>query len=203
MRNDKKIKSYLGHDPKLVAEQTKRIQKNSAHIKKIIEMTRDFKTTENIVEPPKVLIPEPKIGLFTRIKNYFKGLFYKYVIEPELKKIKVERELTMNERTLKILEEGKKVIYETQKYEKDRYYERMARVRKENSGVIVRNPSPLFYDPETVIEHNEDVNRELKPSIKEVKIIEDAACRKVLNIQENPKLLRKKAKLIRLNAIQI
>ena len=203
MRNDKKIKSYLGHDPKLVAEQTKRIQKNSAHIRKIIELTANITPTQNDVQHFTIPIPEPKINIFTRIKNYFKGLFYKYIIEPELKKIKIEKELTGFEKTLKILSEGKKVIYETQKYEKDRYYERMARVRKENSGVIVRNPSPLFYDPETVIEHNEDVNRELKPSIKEVKIIEDAACRKVLNIQENPKLLRKKAKLIRLNAIQI
>jgi hypothetical protein len=203
MINDKKIKPYLGHDPKLLAEQTKRIQKNSAYIKKIIEMTRDFNTIENIVEPPKVLIPEPKIGLFTRIKNYFRGLFYKYFIEPELKKIKVEKELTINERTLRILEEGKKKIYETQKYEKERYFERMSRARNENNAMRVVNTSPLFYDPEAVIAHNEDVNRESKPSLKEVKEMEDAASKKVFSIQDNPKLLKKKAKLIKLNAIQI
>jgi hypothetical protein len=203
MRNDRKIKPYLGHDPKLVAEQTKRLQANSAHIKKIIEMTIDFKPTETIVEKPQIIINKPKIGLFSRIKNYFKGLFYKYCIEPEIKKINIEKELTINERTLKILEEGKKKIYDTQVYEKERYYDRIARVRKENNSIRVVNPSPLFYDPDAVISHNEDVNRESKPSLKEVKEIEDAACKKVFSIQNNPKLLKKKAKLIKLNAIQI
>jgi hypothetical protein len=203
MENDKQIKLYHGYDPKLKVEQTKRLQANSAHIKKIIELTREFKPTENIVEPPKILVPKSKIDIFTRIKKYFRGLFYKYIIEPELKKIKVERELTINERTLKILEEGKKKIYETQIYEKEKYFERMSRARNENNMIGVVNSSPLFYDPEAVIEHNEDVNREFKPSLKEVKEIENAACKKVFSIQDNPKLLKNKVKLIKLKAIQI
>ena len=203
MRNDRKIKPYLGHDPKLIAEQNKRLKANSAHIKKIIELTREFKPTENIVESPKISVPKPKIGIFTRIKNYFRGLFYKYIIEPELKKIKIEKELTINERTLKILEEGKKKIYDTQKYEKERYFERMSRARNENNSVRVVNASPLFYDPDVVNAHNEDINRESKPSLIEVKQMEDAASKKVFSIQDNPKLLKKKAKLIKLNAIHI
>ena len=203
MRNERKIKPYLGHDPKLIAEQTKRLQANSAHIKKIIELTREFKPTENIVEPPQISVPKPKIGVFTRIKNYFKELFYKYIIEPEIKKIKVEKELTMNERTLRILEEGKKKIYETQKYEKERYFERMSRARNENNAIRVVNASPLFYDPEAVIAHNEDINRESKPSIKEIKEMENAACIKVFRIQDNPKLLKRKAKLMMKTAIEI
>lgn len=166
-------------------------------------MTREFKPTENIVEPPKISVPKSKIDIFTRIKKYFIGLFYKYIIEPELKKIKVERELTINERTLKILEEAKKKIYETQIYEKEKYFERMSRARNENNLIRVVNSSPLFYDPEAVIEHNEDINREFKPSLKEVKEIENAACKKVFSIQDNPKLLKNKAKLIKLKAIKI
>lgn len=205
MRNERKIKPYLGHDPKLIAEQNKRLQENSAHIKKIIELTKDFKPTENIFFLPssKILTPKPKIGIFTRVKNYFKGLFYKYIIEPELKKIKIEKELTMNERTLRILEEGKKKIYETQKYEKERYFERMSRARNENNAIRVVNASPLFYDPEAVISHNEDINRESKPSLKEVKERENAACIKVFRIQDNPKLLKRKAKLMMKTAIEI
>jgi hypothetical protein len=166
-------------------------------------MTRDFKTTEKIVEKPQIPINKPKISLFGKIKNYFKKLFYKYFIEPEIKKIKVEKELTINERTLKLLEEGKKKIYETQLYEKERYFERMSRARKENNSIRVVNASPLFYDPEAVIVHNEDVNRESKPSLKEIKEIENDACTKVFSIQNNPKLLKKKGKLMLIKAIEL
>lgn len=202
MGNDKQFKNN-NFNSKLLAEQTKRIQANSAHIKKLIELTSESKSKENIEEVPKISVSKPKIGIFTRIKNYFRGLFYKYIIESELKKIKIEKELTIDERTLKILEEGKKKIYDTQKYEKERYFERMIRARNENNSIRVVNASPLFYDPEAVIEHNEDVNRESKPSIKELNELESAAVKKVFSIQDNPKLLKNKAKLVIKKAIQL
>tara|TARA_R110000782_G_scaffold227181_1_gene313937 strand:+ start:2170 stop:2775 length:606 start_codon:yes stop_codon:yes gene_type:complete len=198
-----KTKPYLGHDSKLMAEQTKRLQANSVHIKELIDLTREFKTTKNIVEQPQILTPKPKMGILSRIKKYFRGVFYKYIIEPELKKIKIEKELTMNERTLKILEEGKKKIYDTQKYETEKYFERLSRARNENKTLSIRKTSPLFYEPDVVNTHNEDINRESKPSLIKVKEMEDAASKKVLNNQSNPKLLIKKAKLIRITSIEL
>lgn len=184
-------------DPTLAKKQLNRLKENAEHIKKIIEMTKDSNLLPKPIEVYQPLPKKTKNNIFTKIKAYFRGLFYKYIIEPELKKLNIEKELTKAERINLLLKESKKNIYETKIYETEKFYESLKRIRKESSSnVSSRTKSPLFYYPEGINYHNEDPNRELKPSLGEIKKIENIACEKILRNQEFPNILTNKAKLI-------
>ncbi len=146
------------------AKQLIQLQEKSERIKKIIDMTRDIHS----IPKPRVLDSNTQVNskpnIFNRIKNYFKGLLIKYFIEPEVKKFLMHEELSREEKNQKLINEIKEKIYETNTYERERYYNNLLRTRKESGGVS-GNKTPLLVDVDMINTHNQEPT-EGKPSIK-------------------------------------
>ena len=80
--------------------QDAKLKMNSQYIKRIMDLTEDSNVLGKI--KPQILenVVKPKVNFLTKVKEYIKGLFFRYLIEPELKRVK-EREELIKELVLK------------------------------------------------------------------------------------------------------
>lgn len=167
--------------------QDAKLKMNSQYIKRIMDLTEDSNVLGKI--KPQILenVVKPKVNFLTKIKEYFKGLFFRYLIEPELKRVKEREELIRQQNLQKKIDDVKQLIYDTKTYENKKYFDRLATMRKQSGGHS-GTKAPLFFDPEAVVLHNEEPTQD-KPSIIRLKDIERKNIDKQLKNQE---LLKRK-----------
>lgn len=143
-----------------------------------------------------------KVNIFKKIKNYFKNLFFKYFIEPELNRIAqeaMEKELARKEA---IKNEIIKNFYNTTAEERTKYNNALIRIRKESAGKTTSN-IPMFFDPDAVFNHNSNPDRITSPALSEIVKYENERATKVLNQQGDPNFTKKKIDLMMKKRISI
>ena len=169
-------------NPELKKIQDAKLKMNSQYIKRIMDLTEDSNVLGKIKPQIVENVVKPKVNFLTKIKEYFKGLFFKFLIEPELKRVKEQEELIRQQNLQKKIDDVKQLIYDTKSYENKKYFERLATMRKQSGGHS-GNKAPLFFDPEAVVLHNEEPTQD-KPSIFRLKDIERKDIDRQLRNQE-------------------
>jgi hypothetical protein len=187
-------------------ELIKKLTRNKEVISAIMKLS-DEKSKHNLIinkETPSIkeeTTSKNKIkktinfNVFKKIKIFFKNIIFKYLIQPEIKRIENEKLQKEQDEKDILNKDIIKRFYDINIEDRKIFNENLERIRKESGGKSY-GKVPMLFSPDDCLTHNENPERLSLPSLKDLVKYENERTTKVLRQQSDPNFTKNKIDLM-------